>query len=110
MAASGEFKPSERVFALPKAPEGWRSPRRFARFGCHRSTRQRLGLRRHLRVPTGLRFCKRRELQNVTNQPRQKTAFSPRQNWQFIGFSTNLAKVALPFPPLAQAEEHIPGG
>ena len=29
-----------------KAPEGWRSPRRFAWFGCHRSTRQRLGLRR----------------------------------------------------------------
>ncbi len=29
-----------------KAPEGWRSPKRFARFDCHRETRQRLGLRR----------------------------------------------------------------
>ena len=29
----------------PKAPEGWRTPRRFARFGGHRSTRQRFGVR-----------------------------------------------------------------
>ena len=29
----------------PKAPEGWRTPRRFAPSGDHRSTRQRLGLR-----------------------------------------------------------------
>jgi hypothetical protein len=28
-----------------KAPGGWRSPRRFAQFGGHRQTRQRLGLR-----------------------------------------------------------------
>jgi hypothetical protein len=28
-----------------KAPEDWRTPRRFARFGRHRRTRQRLGLR-----------------------------------------------------------------
>ena len=33
------------ISRLSKAPEGWRSPRRFARFGGHRSTRQRLGLR-----------------------------------------------------------------
>ena len=33
------------ISRLSKAPEGWRSPRRFARFGGRRSTRQRLGLR-----------------------------------------------------------------
>ena len=32
--------------ARPKAPGDWRSPRRFAPFGHHRPTRQRLGLRR----------------------------------------------------------------
>ena len=26
------------VCAISKAPEGWRSPRRFARFACHRQT------------------------------------------------------------------------
>jgi hypothetical protein len=33
-------------FRRPKAPEGWRSPRRFAPFERHRQTRQRLGVRR----------------------------------------------------------------
>jgi len=32
-----------------KAPEGWRTPRRFAKFGSPRSTRQRLGVRAALR-------------------------------------------------------------
>jgi hypothetical protein len=42
---------SERLFPSSlwvrggKAPEGWRSPRRFARFGGQWKTRQRLGLR-----------------------------------------------------------------
>jgi hypothetical protein len=31
---------------LPKAPEGWRTPRRFARFVRRQHSRQRLGLRR----------------------------------------------------------------
>src|ERR1035438_6553701 len=31
----------------PKAPEGWRTPGRFARFGGHRSTRQRPAVALH---------------------------------------------------------------
>ena len=37
--------PCVRPFVRPKAPEGWRTPRRFAWLVCHRSTRQRFELR-----------------------------------------------------------------
>jgi hypothetical protein len=37
--------PLKIVSRPPKAPEGWRTPRRFARFVRHQSTRQRFGVR-----------------------------------------------------------------
>jgi hypothetical protein len=41
-----------------KAPEDWRSPRRFARTGGCRLTRQRLGLRRpSAAFPCGISNC-----------------------------------------------------
>ena len=41
----GVFASWRLITSPAKAPEGWRTPRRFARFGGQRSTRQRLGLR-----------------------------------------------------------------
>ena len=41
--SGGDGRP--RHLPLRKAPEGWRTPRRFAQFGSHRETRQRPGLR-----------------------------------------------------------------
>src|SRR5258708_607248 len=35
----------KRRYGAPRRRKGWRTPRRFAHFGSHRVTRQRLGLR-----------------------------------------------------------------
>jgi len=64
-----------RKIARPKAPEDWRSPRRFARFASPAGSRQRLGLRR----PSAAITCVWKDWTVFPFRPvfRAKTSFGP---------------------------------
>ncbi len=75
----------------PKAPEGWRTPRRFARFGGHRSTRQRFGVR----WPSTA-FSSRTKLAYEFNRPLPR---SSNPNWLWPGVAAGILPAVEPGLP-----------